>query len=767
MTSSGSSSKSRHRHSSKSASLNSINARLGGVNIRKGRKPVPGLSEDDQLIADIDGEEAEMLLKRIEHMLDMNSQKLANGNADGDRPTPTTLDFDYRRLLGRGHSTSTASATESSHCAGNNDSPECQKPQGTNALPIGLGVGIPLAIAVCILVFLHFRHLRVLKREEEADKDIDVDVDDTEHFGMQTDKFAPRLDYASSRKGSLETIRTIRSNMTNASYNYGNEAYPMPFARSNSDVGYKQQLNYLGDSRAYPSNASVYSGAPSIYSRSESPTSSLPSPKLQSPKQPIPSPSSLRHEALSSARTSTGDAAELPKPPAALTAKSSGNIGSTISAGSSRENFSNHRDSESSDLHSDRVFSEVSAGATSGTSPDTSSVDSKLGKHLMLAEPELAVVRDRNSRVPSLDSINEKNSFSMPRTSTLNENLDKTGDAHHLPRFSIASSAEMISEDDDASEASFDISARKSTVAFASSTPQVHRYSAAESASKAENEEKEVDEVAAESKPNETSLTRSDTKHFDRVKSIYREYMPEDEENDEDPYGDGNYYEQPYYGGEQPYHQQQGDYYHNQGPYRQDYPPNQGYYDQGGYYEQGSVYNDQGSYYAAAAYGPDGHYAGSVAPSTNNEPSKAVTPISDLPALPTPHNISENADPVAFAQRKRVKAGGGLKADGMLPAFNPLNNWNGTNGSALPSAHNLLRQSVAMIDSIEFAPPKKFNNGSNSGSNSSSRNSSANNSMMSSMSSARQLAARPYSKLVPDAKSDDQLLRPKMDMMTR
>ncbi|KAK9457519.1 hypothetical protein V1511DRAFT_486112 [Dipodascopsis uninucleata] len=77
-------------------------------------------------------------------------------------------------------SSSASSASSSDICAGNNKSSFCEKPTGTQTLPIVLGIVIPLTIALFILIVLHRRHVKKLKKEDLDAEAIDLTQDDFE-----------------------------------------------------------------------------------------------------------------------------------------------------------------------------------------------------------------------------------------------------------------------------------------------------------------------------------------------------------------------------------------------------------------------------------------------------------------------------------------------------------------------------------------------------------------------------------------------------------
>lgn len=110
------------------------------------------------------------------HSGDLTIRSIAQSIADIATPV----------IIPRDDSSKTSSSPSSS-CTPGDKSPTCETPVKNNTgLAIGLGAGIPLFIAFVALLYLHLRNKRKLKKEDEDDKNIDIDNDDFGTIGRLT-----------------------------------------------------------------------------------------------------------------------------------------------------------------------------------------------------------------------------------------------------------------------------------------------------------------------------------------------------------------------------------------------------------------------------------------------------------------------------------------------------------------------------------------------------------------------------------------------------
>ncbi|ANB15761.1 hypothetical protein AWJ20_3405 [Sugiyamaella lignohabitans] len=651
------------------------------------------------------------------------------------------------RLTQSTPSSTTASVTKllrrsSSTCSGNSEFGSCALPTQNQTLPIVLGVTIPVVFAICLLVYLHFRHLKRLKMEEIADKDIDVDMDDYDtslanHQPVQppNEKFNRYPDQSSTRRGSMETT----SNSINPDNPFYARApymmHPELTSSKHSLEEYSRSLHTMMDSNVYPSNTSIYS----------SNSGSRPiSPKFPFRRDESPVPSTRLNSNLG------------------VEQRQSGSSGTSY--------ISSDR--------TDKGNSMVSPPSTVAYSPDTAS-NPMLQQQMKLEEQITSAMPTPPERAYHRESVNDDNNHNSSRDSIRYSQEFKTR---------VLSHAELPDHNFDESKNSFSF---------------------------------EQEESGESIESNRGDLDRSLTKQFERVKSIYREYMPDSPEttpvlglsnediesqplensveahheradlqfeqrsmdlheqsfesqgNHDTPSSSAQVYRNGQH--EQHYEASHPESYDDSLPQGQDEFSNE--YGQGNYSEQHTSFQQQYPVHPeqypnayrhnnlGSPLSPYQGHTGSVSPNYNRtytaspEPSRQVTPLTDLAKLPVPHNLDEHDSPLAYAPQRRHNKG----AASPIPAFNPLNNWSNED-VGLPSPHEL-RKSVALMN---FAPPKKF-----VGAGSSAGNSRA-GSLASSVSSPTgqwgassplpvSLKARPSSQLVPDAK-DTQMLRPQMDM---
>ncbi|KAJ8097884.1 hypothetical protein POJ06DRAFT_277923 [Lipomyces tetrasporus] len=134
-------------------------------------------------------------------------------------------------------STSSASVAERS-CSSNDKSSFCEKPVGSQALPIALGVAIPLSLAIIVLFFLHRRHVRRLKKEDLVAAQIDLTQDDFDlappgtrlkggrekNYG--SDYLLPMTDDFSQSRISLNSPYDVVAQEVSRLVVHGNHSYP-------------------------------------------------------------------------------------------------------------------------------------------------------------------------------------------------------------------------------------------------------------------------------------------------------------------------------------------------------------------------------------------------------------------------------------------------------------------------------------------------------------------------------------------------------------
>lgn len=172
-------------------------------------------------------------------------------------------------------------------------------------------------------------------------------------------------------------------------------------------------------------------------------------------------------------------------------------------------------------------------------------------------------------------------------------------------------------------------------------------------------------------------------------------------------------------------------------------------------------------------YRPDSQFPPSISQQGHRPPPPA--PLPKLSDLPTPHSLNETESPIAFAPHNRYKGASSPKPP-TTQAFNPLTDWTQppvqTASGALPSPH-ALRQSLVLMSAVDFAPPKKFSNAAGRARSSSTSNvSMGSQSPVTPQSPGFASARGSYNtgnkglsspSLVPDA-GNSNMLKPTMDM---
>lgn len=339
--------------------------------------------------------------------------------------------------------------------------------------------------------------------------------------------------------------------------------------------------------------------------------------------------------------------------------------------------------------------------------------------------------------------------------------------------------------------------------------------------------DKEEEEENEGTKERNGKLGRSDTKNFERVKSVYKEYFPNEMQSPEHR-AQEMFDNVPEQGLEQGYYSQNdmnnGDDVNNNYGYAQ----NDGYVDQ---YQnsQNMNFNNPESYTSSppssSSFLSSSSPQSSTGTSTTSNTIGTANTTSDkssqqlqqqfsdkhvvhthvsklnLSNLPVPHNISDTFSEIGYKQAPRRTQDSNSNQDlqapplpssasalssvstadtansGLIPVYNPLDNnlmypENDLKSSnvALPSPAQL-RQSVAYMTNLEFKPPKKYNNGSNNNADSLSINGDAYSDGSRSSRPGTPVngfgggsKVRPPSELVPDSKSQFEKLRPTMEM---
>ncbi|KAK9325824.1 hypothetical protein V1517DRAFT_313621 [Lipomyces orientalis] len=192
-------------------------------------------------------------------------------------------------LLRRATSTASASSTSTSSasdaersCSSNDKSSFCEKPVGSQALPIALGIAIPLSFAIILLFFLHRRHVRRLKKEDLVAAQIDLTQDDFDLAPPSTrrkggreknygaDYLLPMGDDFSQSRVSLNSPYDVVAHEVSRLTVHGNHSYPaLPrapesarlrnssFYQQDSPYDFRKQFNGDNPSIKAPSTLST------------------------------------------------------------------------------------------------------------------------------------------------------------------------------------------------------------------------------------------------------------------------------------------------------------------------------------------------------------------------------------------------------------------------------------------------------------------------------------------------------------------------------
>ncbi|CAN6641931.1 hypothetical protein TRVA0_019S00364 [Trichomonascus vanleenenianus] len=739
----------------------------------------------------------------------LNLDKLSIINLDG--PTEATVTPTSAYEL-------TASSTwfwkrSEASCAPGDDTGRCEKPTGTQALPIGLGVGIPLLLAFIGLAIVHFRHVRKVKREEANDT-LDIDMDDYDPENIEDLKADPnQLEKQMSRSTvnrpyrppnglpSLmhEKAASIRSGLSTETRSGDPFISSTPYLLhpdiNNSKTSldeYSRSLIGIQDENKYPT--SVYTTGGSI-------------PRMPSPAH-IHSPLSREPPATTTTTTTN-----------TFSDYASAHISNTTSSTTSAS-----VDNRSSDNHTSPM--------TSGSFSDSKNMYDHRGSYgsRRLSSRDSPFASKEDSDASLSDEEEEREAHSR-----LERKIDEG--IEHVREYSRS----PFSPDRD----EFDFGKPKGPTFVIQ------------------------DEDEDEDKPlsSGVALGRSDTtKHFDRVKSFYNEYMEEEEDEDEEEeHSKYNRDELPSRVAPQELHvppnaasrfsehymatddvpEQQA---RSLSPEYMPVEPLRSPGDKQTRFELEAAPREETSLVAVpnmppssppepvmparripsadlarppppqhravnrslnsspvAAHYPPGHlpshpdepfidlprahpsngsdyahsdYSGqpfppSVSQQGRHSAQNTGVPLPKLTDLASPHNLSETDSPIAFASQRRFKTGAVTPAGSSSGASSPRFNSRGFNvldlgephlthsKSGLPSPH-ALRQSIVLMSAVDFAPPRKFTGIRGRSSSLSNVNGATTpNGSISGFSHAP--APSRISKYVPSAHDED-MLRPTMEM---
>ncbi|KAF2759518.1 hypothetical protein EJ05DRAFT_301027 [Pseudovirgaria hyperparasitica] len=94
-------------------------------------------------------------------------------------PSPVQLDPQLKIVAGRAISEPSSASTASTSCLPNDSRPQCEKPQGSRALPIALASTIPIIVAIIVFIFLHRRNKKKVALEDmdAKHKSLDFGID--------------------------------------------------------------------------------------------------------------------------------------------------------------------------------------------------------------------------------------------------------------------------------------------------------------------------------------------------------------------------------------------------------------------------------------------------------------------------------------------------------------------------------------------------------------------------------------------------------------
>lgn len=400
------------------------------------------------------------------------------------------------------------SSSSDDDCSGS--SSECQKPVSTQGLAIGLGVGIPVLLAACGLAYFHFKNVRKQRREDdELDKEIDVDMDDYD----DTNSGLPHVRYSTYAPPAF-----INGDDASSLHKSSSDGRENPFHGGNSyapyldhDYGSKTSLEeYMKNVNSMGADSAVYSGNASIYSGSAV--------SLNSPRYPAFPRSQSSNSFRDTDQGSMFSRSHTPQ------------------LAGSRQEFPLHRNSAR--ITTTRPNSALSS-ATSYTScpaqnSHTVSPPSSGGLSDVAVSREKAKLDTSGDDFNSPSSIpNESFSFEDSHEQTMTT-IDSTTHLtnNRLERHSHHPNTDLDIYETDQKENLHRTPSWQSEMSFVSSH---HELSAIVPEKEDLHEPSEHVNRDSNERLDVGSLGRNDTKHFDRVKSIYREYMPESESVESSP----------------------------------------------------------------------------------------------------------------------------------------------------------------------------------------------------------------------------------------
>lgn len=466
-----------------------------------------------------------------------------------------TIDFVGEAVdVVRRAASSTSTADDS--CPTYDKAPRCTGNQRSDQpLIIGLCVGIPVGLAALVLAVLQVKHMKRMKAEEEAAKSLDVDADEDEDHVMGSRGPDGGVDAAggayryNSEKGEDplsedgQVRRSFETGTTTDPFHQGprrplSYLQPVHFNASTTSLEeYSRSVHSMGENKAYPSNASVYSfqpNAPGGGGRQSPFTPSMYS-GLPGPGSVMSSRSSVAMSAVSELGPPSGIAgtrggptpvvAKKVRPPFAPPADE----GLDVSAGSPTED-STLGGTEGDDSERERD-SGVSSSSTAGGSEPTAATweekqraavaasASSSGVTAAAAHPLPEAPRNRASIASSDGGLPVERRV---RIDSRVQSIIDDESLHTAPE-STHSSGEFQFDEYEQEYGRGDVRPASQLSRFSyNAGAEAVAVSASASADATDSPAATTGEPAAD-------LGRSETKHFERVKSIYREYgLPED-----------------------------------------------------------------------------------------------------------------------------------------------------------------------------------------------------------------------------------------------
>lgn len=635
--------------------------------------------------------------------------------------------------------TTSTSSSASTSCAPNDSSPRCELPAKSNSgIAIGLGIAIPVFVAFVMFVVLSIRHRRLVKKEDEEARAIEDNDDGFTKIPLKRSE------------------ATLNGNAYNNSRNFGSndprtprekdqfDGYPQPPPPA---LGSKASMTTLAENpfetpgslyqlpELNPSQASLSTYDPfekSRYPNSEDVQEGK-TPKFTT--NPYGAMNSMKYassqQALNSASTTS-----LPSNSRALTP--SNNNSSNKNGNNDYDHYLNHSNNNTGydNYQQDTRKNDNSPPtppAPRRTSYEETSNLSKVPTHT----PSTAVAPQ------------------FPAPETASNVFSETAELPSKPPY-------QSSQEDEPSRKQEEMPPRaQKGVQF--SQEDIEKDERQQNAGD-KNDDYDEHEMSSEKK-----LSRSDTKNFDRVKSVYKEYFPSSMHSPEHKAQEMNDHvpEQDLSGEYQNTHDQ-GHYPEQHGQQAYYDPQQQGYYDsQQDYYDpqqQGNYDPQQQDYYDSQqpSERPNNLAIDTSLPMPPSAQGCPITPRTidsqasvrsngghvvhtrvnkiELSALPVPHNLSDNVSAIEYSKIRRnyensstsraaspapgtpgsssTGAGGpeGSAYSPFIPVYNPLDNnlmypeHDAVSSNVpLPSPAQL-RQSIAYMTNLEFQRPKKYNN---------------------------------------------------------